>query len=172
MFSLTVARRTTVVTLMAVAAVAFLYLNTTADAQERRENYGDWTKVCTPNAAGVEECLIFQSITSRDTGRTVLHITAIRIPEAPRPIMVVTVPLGVYLPPGLNLSIDGGAPQKLPIQICGPEGCQSQFEMPQSLFDAFKAGLNGSMVMFDPDGRDVAVPFSLKGFTSAINSLN
>ena len=133
--------------------------------------FGDWAKACETGENGQQECFAFQNVTTKDGSRGILHLTVIKIPQATRPIMVITVPLGIFLPRGLSMSIDGAKPARIPVQVCSTNGCQSQFEMPEELLGSFRAGLEGTVTMFDPSGKDVKVPFSLKGFTKALGSL-
>jgi len=133
--------------------------------------FGDWAKACETGESGAKECFAFQNITTQDGSRGILHMTIIKVPEADNPIMVVTVPLGIFLPRGLALSIDGAKPTRIQVQVCSTNGCQSQFQMPAEILNAFKGGLKGTMQMFDPSGKEVKVPFSLKGFTKALASL-
>jgi len=134
--------------------------------------FGDWAKACETGESGQQECFVFQNITTQDGSRGILHITVIKIPQADNPVMVVTVPLGIFLPRGLAMSIDGAKPTRIQVQVCSTNGCQSQFKMPAAVLGSFKAGLKGTVQMFDPSGKEVKVPFSLKGFTKALASLD
>lgn len=142
-----------------------------AAAQDVQETFGDWSKSCAANDAGNTECFIFQNINNKESNKRMLHLTVVRLPEAERPILVMTVPLGVLLPPGLEITVDGGNASRLPVQICAPQGCQSQVQFSETLLGAFRAGVNGNVKMRSPTGEEVNVPFSLKGFTAALNSL-
>jgi invasion protein IalB len=135
--------------------------------------YGDWAKACqdAPSGGG-RECFVFQNAPQGEGTRQILNMTMLRVPQAKGPIMILTVPIGVWLPRGLAISIDGAKPIRVPLQICAPRGCQSQFEMPDDLVNSFKAGLKGNVQMFDPAGKEVNVPFSLNGFTAALGSLS
>jgi len=134
--------------------------------------FGDWAKACDSVESGKQECFVFQNVTTKDGSRGILQITVIRVPQADNPIMVVTVPLGIFLPRGLAMSIDGAKPTRIQVQVCSTNGCQSQFQMPEAVLGSFKAGIKGTMQMFDPSGKEVNVPFSLKGFTKALESLS
>jgi len=164
--------------ILCAALTLALFVPITAHAQQQPaaptqpdEVFDDWAKVCGDNPeTNQKECFIFQNVTTQE-GQRILHLTVLKFPGAPGPIMVVTVPLGVYLPPGLNMTIDGGNARPIEVQICTGNGCQAQVEMNDAVMQSFRAGIQGSMKMFDPEGREVNVPFSLKGFTAAYNSL-
>jgi invasion protein IalB len=161
--------------LIGFALALTMFLADSAQAQqtpvEPVATFGDWAKACETGESGKKECFLFQNITTQDGSRGILHMTVIKIPEANNPIMVITVPLGIFLPRGLALSIDGAKPTRIQVQVCSTNGCQSQFQMPDAVLGSFKAGLEGTMQMFDPSGKEVKVPFSLKGFTKALASL-
>ena len=156
---------------LAVAALAAGSAQAQQTPVEPVATFGDWAKACETSESGRKECLVFLEIKTQDGSRGMLNLTVIKVPEATLPIMVVTVPLGIYLPRGLAMSVDGAKPSRIPIQVCSTSGCQSQFQMPEAILNSFKAGLEGSLQMFDPSGKEVKVPFSLKGFTKALASL-
>ncbi|MCP4328133.1 MAG: invasion associated locus B family protein [Alphaproteobacteria bacterium] len=139
---------------------------------EPEATFDDWAKACEEIPQGGRKCFVFQNVTTQDGTRPIVTLTVLKVPEAARPILLLTVPLGVFLPQGLGMSIDGNEPLRIPLQICSPNGCQSQFEFPDKLLGAFKAGNNGTVKMFDPGGKEVNVPFSLKGFTKALASIS
>jgi len=153
-------------------AALLMVAGTSASAQTpTQENFGDWSKTCATGESGGQECFIFQNINAEKTGKRILHLTVVKVPDVPRPIMIFTVPLGVLLPPGLEVVIDGQPAGRVQIQICSESGCQSQIQFSEELLVKFRAGLKGAVNLIDPSGKTVTVPFSLKGFTKALNSL-
>lgn len=157
---------------IALTVAAVLFAAGPAHAQSAPvATFGAWTKTCETGGSGRKECFVFLNIKTKDGSRGMLNLTVIKVPQTTKPVMVVTVPLGIFLPRGLSMSIDGAKPSRIQIQICSTSGCQSQFEIPDAVLHAFKGGLKGTVTMYDPSGEEVKVPFSLRGFTKALASL-
>ncbi len=83
-----------------------------------------------------------------------------------------TVPLGVFLPAGLRLKVDGHDDTKrLPYQFCNRDGCRAGFVLDEPWFGLFKGGLKATVTVRMPGGKDVTVPLSLKGFTKGVEAI-
>ncbi len=165
------------ITLMASAVM----LPAAAEAQQAQQQpaaqltpeevFGDWAKVCQDAPDGGRQCIAVHNAAPAEGTPRILHISLIKIPEAQRPLLQLSVPLGVWLPQGLSLSVDGSKAVAIPLQICIGNACQVQFEMPDEMLNTFRNGLQGNVKMFNAAGQEVNSPFSLKGFTAALGSL-
>ena len=60
---------------------------------------------------------------------------------------------------------------RLAAERCLPDGCKFGLALEKDRLWTFKAGNAGRVVFQDAGGRNINVPFSLKGFTAAFNSL-
>ena len=87
------------------------------------------------------------------------------------PVAVITVPLRVRLPPGLRIQVDNGPAVTLPFQICVPDGCVAQLKLEPDILAAFKKGIGGSIMVQVASGKEVATPFSLRGFTAGLSAV-
>ncbi len=92
--------------------------------------------------------------------------------EPPQPLAVVHVPLGVLLSRGLQLSVDGRAPQSFAFHHCRPEGCLALFPLADDLRGQLEQGREAQVRFHLVDGRLVGVPLSLLGFTAGLKALN
>ena len=64
-----------------------------------------------------------QRLFVQQTGQLVI-VVSVRVPHAPRtPAMLIQLPLGLFLPAGIQLGVDDGATQNLPVQRCDANGC-------------------------------------------------
>ncbi len=114
---------------------------------------------------------MIQNIVVKDSGRPILQSVIGYIDEAPTPIGVLVLPLGIYLPPGLTLQIDKGQIYEMGIEICGKKGCRVRFSIDDNFLRALKAG-NVAEIGFQTGLRKpLKVPLSLKGFTAALGQL-
>lgn len=86
--------------------------------------------------------------------------------------MRITVPIGVYLPAGVGVEIDGAAIGRLGYELCSPQGvCVATTFLNEELLGKFKAGGAAKFYIKDIRGRDSVFDLSLKGYTAAYESL-
>ena len=75
-----------------------------------------------------------------NTGQLVASVL-VRVPnDTHQPVMMIQVPVGLFLPAGLNLQIDEGKPQPVPLQTCDLKGCYAGMQMSPELIASLKAG--------------------------------
>ncbi|MBT3534881.1 MAG: invasion associated locus B family protein [Rhodospirillaceae bacterium] len=160
-----------------VAAIsAFLFLLTSLAPAlaitAREKDYQDWRLRCErKDDKSPENCFIMQIAKSTKEKRDVLRI-GVRYPEPEKPAMVfLTLPLGVYLPTGLQLQIDDGEKLRIPMEICLPNGCHTRMALVGELLKNLKAGQLAQLVFHDSRQQQITVPVSLAGFTAALAAL-
>jgi len=137
-------------------------------AQGTTQAYEDWTIGCQANQAGQQECLMFQDIIADGTDQSIMRVTVVKMP---RPMIIVTTPLGVMLVPGLAVAIDQQEVSRMQFQICIEPGCRSQIDLPPELVQRFKSGVAATITLVGPNGQPIPIPVSLKGFTAAYDAL-
>ena len=137
------------------------------------ETFQDWRVRCAedPQNLAAGGCFIFQSVVNNETQQPVMQIAIGYLPEGQAPAVVITLPLGVRVAPGVLLQIDENEAIKLPFERCLPEGCKVQFRLDETNVAAFKAGVAGKIAFQNGGGRNMTLPFSLKGFTAALASI-
>ncbi len=142
--------------------------NTSPDGARTVATHADWTVRCGPNPqTQAEVCYMVQSVTSRETGRGVLQLAIGKFGPEKRDLALITLPLGVRLPPGLAIEVTGRERRKLPFERCLRNGCQAQLLIDEAVLSEFKAGVDGRILFYDLNGKPGALPFSLQGFTAA-----
>ncbi len=145
-----------------------------AHAQETGQKFKDWSARCeTPTGAKQERCFIFQRlVTKKDDGFVpVLHVLVGYITPDGKPGLFATVPLGVSLPPGVQLSVDGGAPVSFGYSHCNNQGCLAALALTDALIAKLKAGNNAVVTFYTGSQKPVSITVSLQGFTAGFNSL-
>lgn len=139
-----------------------------ADGAKTVATHADWTLRCGPNQqTQTEVCYMVQGITSKETGRGVLQLAIGKFGPEKRDLALITLPLGVRLPPGIALEVTGNERRKLPFERCLRNGCQAQLLIDDAVLSEFKAGVDGRILFYDLNGKPGALPFSLQGFTAA-----
>lgn len=114
------------------------------------------------------DCSISQRAVTQQ-GQLVGAVT-IRMPrEGGDPLMVVTAPLGLYIPAGISYGIDNGALQPLQLRTCERGGCVADVTLGADVLNAMRAGQRLNIVFQNGPQRAVTLPMSLVGFTAAFD---
>ncbi|MDP3315873.1 MAG: invasion associated locus B family protein, partial [Devosia sp.] len=93
----------------------------------------------------------------------------IRMPrEGGDPLMVVTAPLGLYIPAGISFGVDEGALQPLQLRTCERGGCVADVTLSADILTSMRGGQKLNIVFQNGPQRAVTLPMSLVGFTAAI----
>ena len=140
-----------------------------AQQQPPVERFKDWGVRCeTAEATGEKICEMFQVVTRTDTGERVMAVIVGYTPENDQPVAAFQLPLGIHLPSGVEFSIDGGESIRVPIQVCFPHGCSANLLLEPSLLQKLRAGAIATVSIRGPQGKQVNLPVSLRGFTAAM----
>lgn len=158
------------------ALLSMLFLSACASAQslEQGQQFRDWTVEC-ERLPGMdrERCFIYQTVVNQDNDEPVLQIAVGYLPMEDgreQPAALLTVPLGVALPPGIGLRIDQGEMIRLQYERCVPIGCIAGFPLEDDLLGQFRRGVTAEIRVHD-GVQGVSLPVSLMGFTAGFNAL-
>jgi invasion protein IalB len=134
------------------------------------ETFEAWTARCEREDPNHEQCYIFQNLVLKDSNQRVLHI-AIGYVDSDAPIILLTLPLGISLPPGARIEVDTGETSEIAIERCETNGCRAGLKVGQRLFDALRKGMEAKIVFHDAQRRPISVPVSLKGLYAGLTAL-
>ena len=144
--------------------------------------HGAWAVQCQvqPAAAGAEagaaavrSCGMVQTAKSERKGASLILIVVKEQQEGKDVTMLrVMAPIGVYLPLGVALEIDGDAVGRVPFTRCMPQTCIAIAEASPPTLDRMKKGGTANFIIYEGPGSGMAMELSLKGFTAALNELN
>jgi invasion protein IalB len=142
-------------------------------AAEKSKSFKDWGYKCEkPTGSEKEICFIFQRISSKENDKRIADATIAYLPKVDKPVMVITLPLGVFLPAGIQIKIDEGEEAaRAPYIQCIQDGCQTRVQLDDKLIAKMKGGRRMIVAFLTPQQKQLAFPISLSGFTAAINSL-
>ena len=154
--------------------LASAWLASPVQAVDKGQRFKDWTAGC-EKLPGMDEerCFIYQTIVNKDNEQPVLQMAVGYLPVdggQDRPAALLTVPLGVALPPGIGMKIDDAEPFRVGYERCVPTGCIAGFPLTDELIGRFKRG-NRIEVRVHDGLRPVAMPISLQGFTAGFDAL-
>jgi invasion protein IalB len=137
--------------------------------------FQDWMVRCgRPNEQAPEICEMQQEqVDSED--RTVMAVAVGQVPGTSDLGLLVLLPLGILLPAGVSMQIDGGAEIPLQVERCERQGCRIERIIEPDLLSRLKAGTKATVYFeaVDPQGerQRLGVPISLLGFTAALNEV-
>lgn len=134
------------------------------------QEFQDWTLRCLPEGEQ-RRCEMVQPVEDPESGEPVMMMVVTRQGGGNPPVAWLVLPLGVLLPPGVGVSVDGAEPQRLAIRHCEPGGCLVPWELTEDSLASLRSGNRLEILAYDIDEQQVAVPVSLLGFTAALEAL-
>jgi len=129
--------------------------------------YGAWTLSCPPYTNDKASCTMTMPITEKASGVTFASMIMGRAPDGLK--LAVTLPLNVYIAPGMALGIGSDAIRPYRYDTCTLQGCVTAI----SLDDKMLASLRGAktakveFAMPNKDNKPYSVTFSIDGFDNA-----
>jgi len=154
---------------MAFSAPAMAQDAAAKPEQTAVEQHGAWVFECTKQS-GKEFCTIQQLLSNAETEQVLLHVTIAYHPQTADLLMVNRTPLGVELPIGLGLKIDGGQQMAAPYTNCTQIGCRATAPLTDQLVASMKSGTTMT-ISYGYQGQRLDAPVSLTGFTAAFDQL-
>ena len=161
------------------SAAAAMALVASAGTARAAEDEAPWAVICA-DADNAETCrmeqirFVDQTVEGQPKRRgKLLSITVLYVgEEARRPLLLMKLPLGLDLRPGMVLRVDNHAEVTAPYLRCTNAGCEVQVELTAELVAQLKNGLKLQVgVLPFGSSKTVVIGASLKGFTRAFNSL-
>ncbi len=142
-------------------------------AAEKQKGFKDWGYKCeTPKGFDQKICFIFQRVTNKENNKKIADTTVAYPPKGNKPIMVITMPLGVFLPSGIQIRVDENKEAaRAPFVQCIVDGCQARVPLDEKLLGMMKGGNKLRIAFFTPQQKQLGFPISLSGFTAAMNAL-
>lgn len=161
-----------------VPALALCLMAASVGAQQpqldniTKSKNGDWTLECgTVPKSGARLCYMVQFSKVPQSPRPI--VTAVLQPsKGKNPVFQVIAPLSVWLRPGVEISIDGGAKTNLGFEYCLRDGCYALMPMSQGFIDALKKGKAATLVLRSINRKSIGVKVSLSGFTKSLNGIS
>jgi invasion protein IalB len=86
-------------------------------------------------------------------------------------MMRVIAPIGVFLPTGVALEIDGEAVGRVPFTRCLPQVCVAFAEASPPTLEKLKKGGKANFIIYEAPGLGITMPISLSGFTKGLEEL-
>ena len=158
--------------ILAAAALTFTLPSATIAQGVVKAQYGDWQMSCdTPPGASFEQCAIIQNVTAEDQPNVGLSVIVLKTADRQARLLRVLAPLGVLLPNGLGLNVDGVDMGRVAFVRCLPNGCVAEVVIDDTLLKTLSEGKNAIFVVFKTPEEGVGIPVSLTGFADGFKQL-
>jgi invasion protein IalB len=137
-----------------------------------KAQYGDWQMSCdTPPGASFEQCALIQNVSAEDQTNIGLSVIVLKTADRQARLLRVLAPLGVLLPNGLGLNVDGTDIGRVAFVRCLPNGCVAEVVLDDELIGKLSAGTSAIFVVFKTPEEGIGIPVSLNGFKDGFAQL-
>jgi invasion protein IalB len=131
-----------------------------------------WLSKCVSESRkGTLVCSIEETIVLTSSGQALASVVVKTQPDVNKVIMFLRVPVGLYLPAGLELQVDDNKPQQIPLQTCDLQGCFAETEISSGFLAALKSGKLLSISCQNSEKRKIVLPLALDGFVEAFQKI-
>jgi invasion protein IalB len=143
--------------------------------------HGDWKIQCekipegqAPPGTPPEQCGMVQTAHNEKEPQAQLTIIIVKQKEKEKvvPAMRVMAPLGVFLPTGIALEIDGAAVGRVPFARCTRQVCYATATASPEMLDKMRKGTNANFIIYQGPGLGMPMKISLNGFSAAFEDLH
>jgi len=150
-------------------------------APEVVATHGDWKIQCetaAPNAQsgapGQKQCGMVQTARSEKNPKVGLTLVLVKGQQNGKVVtmMRVMAPIGVYLPTGVALEVDGGAVGRVPFTRCLPQVCIAFAEASGDTLEKMRKGSAANFIIYEAPGLGLPMKISLNGFSAAYGALD
>lgn len=157
---------------LAVLAAASLWSPQVLAQGVVKAQYGDWQMSCdTPPGASFEQCALIQNVSAEDQANVGLSVIVLKTADQQARLLRVLAPLGVLLPNGLGLNIDGKDIGRVAFVRCLPNGCVAEVVLDDELIAKLTTGKSAIFVVFKTPEEGIGIPVSLNGFGDGFKQL-
>ncbi|MDI7861432.1 invasion associated locus B family protein [Rhizobiaceae bacterium n13] len=137
-----------------------------------KSNHGAWSIICDkPAGAQTEQCALMQNVIAEDRPEVGLSVVVIKTADRKSKILRVLAPLGVLLPNGLGLNIDGKDIGRAYFVRCFSDGCYAEVVLEDELLKALRAGAMATFIVFQSPEEGIGIPVELNGFAAGYDAL-
>jgi invasion protein IalB len=137
------------------------------------EEQSAWVKLCekapslTDPKKELNVCLTHHERLDGNTGMVLVSAAIRQVEGQDKEALMVMVPLGMALPPGVQVKVDEKEPVKLQVTLCHAAGCTAEGEATKVVIDQMKTGKQVVVAAINLAGKAIGFPVPLTGFGTA-----
>lgn len=151
--------------LVLVIAVAITF-GLPAQAQETAP--AAWRVECTGDGKTLE-CRAVQQLVSQENKQLVVQLSARIAPDTKAPALALQLPLGINLAEPIQIKVDDGTAEKVPVQTCTAAGCFVTLPLKDPLLATMRTGKTLRITVYDATKRAITIEVPLLGFGLAFD---
>ncbi len=137
-----------------------------------KSQHGAWSILCdTPAGAKTEQCALIQNVVAAKRPELGLSVVVLKTADNKARILRVLAPLGVLLPNGLGLNVDGKDIGRAYFVRCFEDGCYAEVILEDDLIKTLRNGKAATFIVFQTPEEGVGIPVDLKGFGEGFDAL-
>ncbi len=133
--------------------------------------FQDWRKKCQFVKNKGDVCLIYQNLTIKESGKSLLNASFTYTGEEEKLVGSFRLPFGLLLPSGIAIQVDENKQVNFAVQTCLADGCYAYINIANDLLNELKNGEEAKVGFKTIEQKQLAVKLSLRGFAPAIESL-
>lgn len=119
------------------------------------------------------QCGMVQSTQNEKNPKATLTLVLVKATAGDKTTinMRVIAPIGVFLPTGVALEIDGNAVGRVPFTRCMPQVCMAFAEASPETLTKMKKGNEANFIIYEAPGIGLPMKLSLDGFSASLSAL-
>ena len=106
---------------------------------------------------------------NREDKQLVAQLTARIAPETKAPSLTIQLPLGISLTEPVQLKVDNGTAERLPVQTCTNAGCIVSMPLKDPFLASLRTGTMLKIALQDTNKRTINIDVPLLGFSLAFD---
>ena len=112
-------------------------------------------------------CTVAHTILVAKTRQRLVTVTVKIESDAALPALMIQLPLGLFLPDGIELRIDEQDAQQLAVQTCNKDGCYAGSAVSEQMLASMMVGQQLTLTFRNLAQKEMTVPVPLAGFGPA-----
>ncbi len=143
------------------------------------QRFGSWEVLCpdgpplTATQPGTinPPCRISQRLAVKDSGQTVFALTVLPGEKKGNLVGIVSIPLGGYIAPGIEMRVDKKKAYKVLVETCNVSGCHAGFPISQALLRDWQRSKELTFRIWTAKAKSSDIAVSLDGFSPALQAM-
>ena len=137
-----------------------------------KSQHGAWAVVCDkPAGAPGDQCALLQNVVAEDRPEVGLSVVALKTADQKARILRILAPLGILLPNGLGLYVDGKDIGRAQFVRCFSDGCYAEVILEETLLNTLSTGKSATFIVFQTPEEGIGIPVDLNGFGEGFKAL-
>lgn len=125
-----------------------------------------WVASCNTGSAG-QRCRAKRTLIGQTSKKPIVTVYVAKSASTKKPVMVVRLPLGIYLPAGASVQFGQEAGKPLTLKRCGTSGCYGEYAIAEADLAAMLKGVDVKIAAESRDHKPLQYLVRAEGFPEA-----